>query len=102
MRVLPFYLVCDESYSMSDHLPAVRDSLREVRRAVFADPTARQRTRLCLIGFSADARIVKELSQQWDRPADFEFRPAEGTNFAAAFRLVRETIERDVAELAAS
>ena len=98
-RILPFYLVCDESYSMSDHLDVVRDSLREVCAAVCADPTARRHTRLCVIGFSSDARVITPLSHRWDEPADFAFQPHGGTNFAAAFLVLRRTISSDVAEL---
>ncbi|TDP97992.1 vWA domain-containing protein [Labedaea rhizosphaerae] len=101
-RILPFYLVCDESYSMSDHLDVVRDSLREVHDTVRSDPAARRHTRLCLIGFSAEARVITPLSQRWDQTADFTFQPNGGTNFAAAFTLLRRTIDDDVAELTAA
>jgi uncharacterized protein YegL len=50
-HVLPFYVVCDVSFSMTDHLDALNAALLELHRAVGTDPVVADRTRFCLIGF---------------------------------------------------
>jgi uncharacterized protein YegL len=103
-RVLPFYVVCDESYSMTDHLDALNDGLAALLAAVGADPEVRSRVRWCLIGFAEDARVVVPLSPlsptgRRPGPAGLAARPA--TNFGRAFRTLRATIEADVRTLRA-
>lgn len=100
-RVLPIYVVCDESYSMTDHMGTLNAGLRELHRCVRSDPSASSQVRLCLIGFADTARVVVPLSPLADVP-DFGVLAARAnTNYGAAFTLLRDTIERDVADLSA-
>ncbi|QFZ16982.1 vWA domain-containing protein [Saccharothrix syringae] len=99
--VLPCYVVCDVSPSMTDHIDEVNAGLREFRGAVHADPSAATRIRVCVVGFAAAPTVLQPL-----RPAT---EPVElsasgtraGTNFAPAFTLLRELIADDVRTLKA-
>ncbi|MEV7042125.1 VWA domain-containing protein [Amycolatopsis sp. NPDC051061] len=100
-RILPFYVVCDESYSMADHLDLLNDSLDDVYRIVRTDPALAGRARLGMIGFSREARIVAPLSQRAERIGKPGLQGGAETNFGAVFTTLRETIERDVERLRA-
>ncbi|MGK3207295.1 vWA domain-containing protein [Amycolatopsis sp. MEPSY49] len=100
-RVLPFYVVCDESYSMADHLDLLNDCLDDVYRVVRTDSALAGRARLGMIGFSREARVVAPLSWRPERIARPGLRGGAETNFGAVFTTLRETIERDVERLRA-
>ncbi|WP_367131849.1 hypothetical protein [Saccharothrix sp. HUAS TT1] len=99
--VLPCYLVCDVSLSMTDHLDEVNAGLREFRGAVHADPSAAARIRVCVIGFAAVPAVLQPLRPAADLTGLSGSRPRSGSNFGAAFALLRETIARDVRDLKA-
>jgi uncharacterized protein YegL len=100
-RVLPFYVVCDESYSMADHIGTLNDRLGELHEAVAAEPDVAGGARLCVIGFSGAARIVTPLSPL-SRSAGARARPTGAeSNFGSAFALLRRTIQSDVEALLA-
>ncbi|MGW5718966.1 vWA domain-containing protein [Amycolatopsis sp. NPDC003865] len=98
-RVLPFYVVCDESYSMADHLDLLNDCLDDVYRVVRTDPALAGRARLGMIGFSREARVVAPLSWRPERVDKPRLRGGAETNFKAVFTTLRTTIERDVERL---
>jgi uncharacterized protein YegL len=100
-RVTPFYLVCDESYSMSDHLDALNGGLRELHYAIGTDPMVAERTRFCLIGFSSTAEVLWQLKSLGDATEITPLRAKAATCFGRAFTLLRETIEKDVGMLEA-
>ncbi|HEY2056975.1 MAG TPA: hypothetical protein VGH57_01280 [Amycolatopsis sp.] len=100
-RVMPFYVVCDESYSMADHIGTLNDRLGELHDAVAAEPDVAGGARLCVIGFSGAARIVTPLSPL-SRSAGARARPTGAeSNFGSAFALLRRTIQSDVEALLA-
>jgi uncharacterized protein YegL len=98
-RIVPCYVVFDESCSMADHMESLNTGLRELNGALLAEPAIAGRARLCVIGFSGTARIVTPLSipdtsiEQRGRATGTE------TNFGAAFAVLRDTIQRDVEAL---
>lgn len=99
-HVLPFYVVCDQSLSMPNHLDALNAGLTELRRAVGVNPVVADRTRFCLIGFSGSAEVLQPLSPL-SEISELAGLPARAeTNFGAAFTTLRRTIERDIAALA--
>lgn len=100
-RVLPMYVVCDESYSMTDHMATLNAGLRELHRRVRNDPSVDSRVRLCLIGFADTARVLIPLSPLSDVPDIGVLAARASTNYGIAFTILRETIEHDVAELCA-
>jgi uncharacterized protein YegL len=95
-HVLPFYVVCDVSFSMMDHIDAVNDSLHELHRAVGSDPVVAERTRFCVIGFSESPEILLPLCKPSEITEISRFTARAATNFGAAFTFLRETITRDV------
>ncbi len=98
-HVLPLYLVCDESLSMMDHVDALNDGLRELYRAVGADPAFAERVQLCLIGFSERPELRQPLCRSTEVPelTDVSVRVEQAaSNFGAVFQFLRETITRDV------
>jgi uncharacterized protein YegL len=99
--VLPCYVVCDVSSSMTDHIDELNAGLREFRGAVHAELPVTARVRVCLVGFAETPRVLQPL-----RPA-IELAeltgPGQdgGTDFGLAFTLLRDTIDRDVRSLKA-
>jgi uncharacterized protein YegL len=95
-QILPFYVVCDQSYSMADHLDALNDGLAQLHRAVGTDPVVADKTRFCLIGFSGTAEVLQPLCRLSDVVDIVGLTTQAGTSFGAAFTVLRATIERDV------
>jgi uncharacterized protein YegL len=100
-QILPFYVVCDESYSMQDDIDALNDGLRKLHAAVGSDPVVADKTRFCVIGFSDDAEVLLELSDLSEVTQMQGLAVKGGTNYGAAFRVLRETIDSDVDRLKA-
>jgi uncharacterized protein YegL len=100
-RILPFYVVCDQSYSMADHLDALSDGLAQLHTAVGTDPVVADKTRFCLIGFSGVAEVLLPLCRPSDVIHLTGLTMQAATSFGAAFTLLRDTIERDVRTLKA-
>lgn len=98
-RIVPFYVVCDESYSMVDHVAPMNDVLRELREGILADPALAETARLCMIGFSDSARVVVPLCKTDELTETIDPRASAASNFTAVFALLRATIERDIAAL---
>lgn len=98
-HVLPFYVVCDESYSMADHLDTLNAGLRELHHAVATDHRVADKIRLCLIGFSSTASVLMPLSRLTELTELTALTATASTNFGAAFTLLRHTISNDVEAL---
>jgi uncharacterized protein YegL len=106
LLVLPFYLVVDVSASMGmsspdgDETPiqAVNLILPKVISGIDKSPTLGDVVRLGAIDFSDDARVVLRLDdvRNVGRIPTFEVRNL--TSYAAAFRLLRQEIEKDYAQ----
>lgn len=100
-RILPFYVVCDQSYSMTDHLDALNDGLGRLHAAADTDPVVAEATRFCLIGFSGTAEVLWPLGRSSDVLGPVGLSTQAATNFGAAFTLLRETIGQDIEALRA-
>lgn len=98
-QVLPFYVVCDESYSMVDEIDNLNNYLSELHEAIGADPVVSDKTRFCVIGFSDTAEVLLPLSELSEVEQIAGLTAKQSTNYDAAFQLLRDTIERDVAML---
>lgn len=102
-QILPFYLVCDESGSMSgDPIKAINEALPELHQEIGLNPVVADKTQFAIIGFSGDADVLlplSDLSQVTQLPL---LEAKSSTNFAAAFRCVKEQIELDVVRLKAA
>jgi uncharacterized protein YegL len=101
-QILPFYVVCDQSYSMADHLDALNDGLAQLHAAVGTDPVVADITRFCLIGFSGEATVLQPLCRPSDVVGLTDLTMQAATSFGEAFRLLRDTIEADVDTLKAA
>ncbi|MFC4029910.1 VWA domain-containing protein [Streptomyces polygonati] len=99
-QVLPFYLVCDESGSMSGGpIEAINKSLPDLHQEIGSNPVVADKTRFCLIGFSDQAEILLPLSDLSVVASMPALRATGGTNYGAAFRTLKSTIDADVAQL---
>lgn len=100
LQLLPFYLVCDESGSMSgEPIDAINASLPDLHAEIGSNPVVADKTRFCLIGFSDRADILLPLSDLSTVTTMPKLDAKGGTSYAKAFDMLRQTIDSDVAEL---
>ncbi|WP_433227980.1 vWA domain-containing protein [Actinomadura formosensis] len=98
--VMPFYLICDVSYSMTNDMPALNDGVKRLRRAIVAESVVDDVAQICVMTFSNDAKVVVPLSQM-SETAIPELAVEGGTNYGSAFRELARVIEDDRAKLKA-
>jgi uncharacterized protein YegL len=98
-QVLPFYVVCDESWSMADYIDQLNSGLQELHQAVGTDPVVADKTRFCIIGFSDSAEVLLPLSELSEVTEISGLTAKSSTSYIAAFKRLRERIEQDVAML---
>ncbi|MER5620224.1 VWA domain-containing protein [Streptosporangium sp. NPDC002544] len=99
-QVLPFYLVCDESYSMQGApLDAINRELPEIYREIASNPVVADKIRLGVIGFSTTANVLLPLADLNELQSIPQLSPQGVTNYGAAFSRLRTTIEQDIREL---
>jgi uncharacterized protein YegL len=102
-QILPFYLVCDESGSMSgDPLDAINDSLPKIHSEIGSNPVVADKTKFALVGFSDYAELVLPLSNLSEITSIPALTVKGGTNYSSAFDLLYDTIAEDVKQLKAS
>jgi len=99
--VLPCYVVCDVSLSMTDHIDELNAGLREFRGAVHADSSVAERVRCCVVGFAETPRVLQPLYPMAEFTELPKLGSCAGTNFGPAFTLLRDAIDRDVRGLKA-
>ncbi|MEV5409584.1 VWA domain-containing protein [Thermopolyspora sp. NPDC052614] len=96
-QVLPFYLVCDESYSMQgEALDAINQELPTIYQEIASNPVVADRARLGIIGFSTTAEVLLPLADLNEVQSIPQLTPRGMTNYGAAFALLRQTIEQDI------
>lgn len=99
-QVLPFYLVCDESYSMQGPpLDAINQELPLIYQEIASNPVVADRARLGIIGFSSTAEVLLPLADLNDVHSIPQLSPRGATSYGAAFSLLKQTIEQDIAAL---
>jgi uncharacterized protein YegL len=102
-QILPFYLVCDESGSMSgDPLDAINDSLPKIHTEIGSNPVVADKTKFALLGFSDYAELVLPLSNLSEITSIPALTVKGGTNYSSAFDLLYDTITEDVRQLKAN
>jgi uncharacterized protein YegL len=98
--VMPFYLVCDVSYSMINDMVALNEGVRRLRRAIVSEPVVDDVAQICIVTFSDTAKVVLPMTQLSEH--EMPTLLAEGgTNYGAAFRMLAQTVEQDTANLKA-
>lgn len=100
-QALAFYIVADVSYSMQESgaIIAANTLLKEVHDAIVASPVIADVVRLGVMDFSDDAQVLLRLGDLRDVTTIPELKARGGTSFAAAFRQLRQEIERDIPAL---
>jgi uncharacterized protein YegL len=98
--VMPFYLICDVSASMTRDIPALNEGIRKLRRAIVAQPQVDDVAQVGIITFSSSAQVVLPLAQMSEEQMP-TLRSQGSTNYGAAFQLLAQTIRQDVARLKA-
>jgi uncharacterized protein YegL len=108
--VLPFYVLADVSYSMTQktsdggtQLDALNKIVHVVKDALEIHPLLSDKVRFALVDFSDEARTQIPLCDllKIDRSAIPVLTARGGTSFAAAFRAMRQQIDADVRQLKA-
>lgn len=102
-QALAFYIVADVSYSMQESgaIIAANMLLKEVHNAIVGEPVIADVVRLGVMDFSDDANVLLRLGDLRDVTTVPELKARGGTSFAAAFRQLRQEIERDIPALKA-
>jgi uncharacterized protein YegL len=96
--VMPFYLICDVSISMTHDIPALNDGVRRLRRAIVSEPVVDDVAQVSIMSFSDTAKIVVPMGQMSE--SEIPALSVEGgTDYGAAFRALAQAIERDTAAL---
>jgi uncharacterized protein YegL len=98
--VMPFYLVCDVSGSMSRDMQALNEGIRKLRRAIVAQPQVDDVAQIGIITFSANAQVVLPLGRMSEEQMP-TLAAQSTTNYGAAFTLLAQTIQQDIARLKA-
>jgi uncharacterized protein YegL len=97
-EVLLFYIACDESVSMSQNggIEVINQSLPELHAQLVQDPLVVDKSRISIIAFSDSADVILPMTKATDIPDMPGVSEVGGTNYGEAFRVLRETIDRDV------
>jgi uncharacterized protein YegL len=98
--VMPFYLICDVSLSMTHDMPALNDSLQRLKRAILADPLVNDVAYIAIMTFSEQAKLVMPLGRMSEQQVPV-LSPEGGTQYGAAFRLLAQAVAQDTASLKA-
>ncbi|MEU9589290.1 VWA domain-containing protein [Streptomyces sp. NPDC048219] len=102
MQLLPFYMVCDESGSMTGTgVDAINSALPDLHHEISTNPSVADKTRFALIGFSTQASVLQPLADLSELTQLPSLSAGGVTSFGAAFRLLKDTIEKDVTALKA-
>lgn len=99
--VLAFYVVVDVSQSMEygEAIDSVNQILPKVADAIDASPMLADIVRFGVMDFSDDARVVLRLGDLRNVETLPTFTTRGLTSYAAAFRLLRKEIDRDLVQL---
>lgn len=99
--VMPFYLVCDVSSSMTSDMPALNDGIRKLCRSISAEPQVDDVAQVGIITFSTGANVAMPLAQMSEEAHVPSLSAGGSTNYGAAFTLLAATIEQDLRNLKA-
>src|SRR5262245_31766883 len=83
--VMPFYLICDVSGSMSGDMKALNDGLQGLRQAIVTEPVVDDVAQICIMTFSDSAKVVMPMSQMSEHKVP-TLKVEGGTNYGKAFR----------------
>lgn len=84
--VMPFYIICDASASMSADLPDLQASLEELVTSISSDPVVEDTTMISIIAFGTEAKTLVPLSPAGDIGAAPTLSIMGGTSYSSAFK----------------
>src|SRR5262245_26687201 len=101
--IVPFYIVCDESSSMTGNggIDAINQGLPELHATIAADPLVSDKCRMGLISFSQSADVLMPISRLSDVASMPGMTGRSVTSYASAFALLRTVIDDDITSLKA-
>jgi len=96
-KVLPFYIVCDESASMDQNggIDAINESLPDLHATITADPLVNDKTRIALVSFSSEAQVLVPLCAAADVDEMPGVTATGSTKYGAVFELLKRVITDD-------
>lgn len=98
-RVLPIYMVADESRSMTPVVDELNAGLRSLHDALLREPMAAAKVRFSILGFSDDVIVHSALVDLRVTSALPQLSVRGGTSYGAAFSLLLDRIPADVRAL---
>jgi uncharacterized protein YegL len=97
--VMPFYIICDVSGSMTHDMPRLNEAIQKLRRSIVQNPIVDDVAHISVISFSTGARTVMPLSQMSEQPMPTLATDGGITNYGTAFRELARAIPQDAAAL---
>lgn len=95
-----FYLVADASASMSGQpIDAINHALPEIHDAIATSPLVAEKTRLGIVSFNSEARVLLPASNLADIQVLPHIKANGATYFGNAFKAIRSQLELDVRTL---
>ena len=98
--IMPFYILCDVSSSMSGIMQELNESVERLRRAIITEPVVDDVAQICIISFSDTANVSLPMAQMSETLLP-KLSAGGGTNYGLAFRLLARSIGKDIASLKA-
>ncbi|HTW00853.1 MAG TPA: VWA domain-containing protein [Streptosporangiaceae bacterium] len=97
--VMPFYIICDVSGSMTRDMPLLNEGIQKLHRSIVQNPVVDDVAHVSVIAFSTSARTVMPLSQMSEQPIPTLVTDGGVTNYGKAFRELARAIPQDAALL---
>jgi uncharacterized protein YegL len=92
--VMPFYVICDVSYSMLHEMAALNRGVKQLRQSIVSEPVLDDVAQICVMTFSTEAKVIVSLGPMSE--AEIPTMVAENlTDYGGAFRMLADTIETD-------
>src|SRR6185312_16310649 len=98
-RVLPVYMVADESVSMTPVVDELNAGLRSLHDALMREPMAAAKVRFSILGFSTDVIVHSALLDPRVTESLPQLGVRGGTSYGAAFSVLLDRIPADVRAL---
>jgi len=97
---MPFYLICDVSWSMTADMDTLNQGVKQLRTTIVSEPATDDIAHVCVMTFSDTAKVIMPLTQlsEHEIPA---LHVEGGTSYGAAFRELARVTAQDVASLKA-
>lgn len=99
--VMPFYLICDVSYSMVGDMAALNAGLQALHKAIITQPVVDEVAQICIMSFSDQAKVRMPLAQMSEATVP-TLTVEGGTDYGTAFRALAQAISQDRKALRAS